>query len=324
MRILGIMIGLGLVAGCSGMTTTDSNMDDGNVSSRNFRTDSGNFGTPNSSENGGSTVIRTDADFENARPLAPGEKFSTSQGAVRTTGGSAVTSVVDWGGLVNAFSELEGEVEFVISEDQEGARIITSESVIQVDEALMERSLFQGLIEEATDIDGTKTYILNNDEDTEYDYMIVAGWGRADMSNELQPNTPITFGVSGNPTTAETMPTGAATYRGESMGLASSAAGSGITTSDIEITTPDYNDITVRSSNTRIAVDGVNSAADLDYTATGTVSGNGFSADGDGVNVTGDFFGPGAAEAGGTFSGTRTYRGEAATYGGAFGAKKAN
>lgn len=151
------------------------------------------------------------------------------------------------------------------------------------------------------------------------EYQTFGSWVRGGSSPRVG------VGSFGARTGAANMPTaGQARYRGESTGFFDGLAGDYATASRVEVTT-DFSDVRVVSTGTqRFSLDGSDgvgrSDPRLDFDATGTVSGDGFSADisnrmGTG-SVDGQFYGPNAEEVGGTFATT----GSGGTYIGAFGA----
>ncbi|WP_425093291.1 transferrin-binding protein-like solute binding protein [Tropicimonas sp. S265A] len=120
-----------------------------------------------------------------------------------------------------------------------------------------------------------------------------------------------------------------ATYNGFSIGTASVPGGTAyVTVSDLGVTT-DFDTMTITSTNTGgfdigPAAAGQTPLPELDFTGSGAVAGIGFSAPISGTTsaisgaADGQFFGPGAAEVGGTFSAT----GGGINYLGAFGARR--
>lgn len=131
-------------------------------------------------------------------------------------------------------------------------------------------------------------------------------------------------GSFGARTGASNMPTGTtASYTGVSVGILDTDGADYGTDSFVDVST-DFNNVIVVSYDTEIydLETGANLgfAGDLDFTATGTISGDRFTAlinemSGTGT-VTGQFYGPSAAEVGGTFEAA----GSGGTYFGAFGA----
>lgn len=113
----------------------------------------------------------------------------------------------------------------------------------------------------------------------------------------------------GNRTAAGSLPAGTAPYNGGSLGFAAEFDGDWyVTVSDIRITT-DFATASISSAGTEIVRASTMSAftaPGLDFTGSGPVSGTGFSAPVTGGlglsgDATGQFYGPGAEEVGGTF-----------------------
>lgn len=161
-------------------------------------------------------------------------------------------------------------------------------------------------------------------------YATFGGWAKTSNDTTTSSDT-IRFGAFGSPTPETSMPTGtSATYSGNSIGLATLDTGAGgaivgFTSSDITVTTPDFASVEVSSTNTSFSSLNENTLANpgiLNFEATGTVSGTGFSATPTSADqrgqVNGQFYGPNAEEVGGTFGLT----GDNIKYGGAFGAKQ--
>jgi len=170
--------------------------------------------------------------------------------------------------------------------------------------------------------DGDGTILVSTDisDAPGLEYTAFAGWTQSPgFDADPTPGQPVYFGVIGQP--AATLPGGSATYRGNSVGLVSNGTQTAITTSDVTVET-DFSSVTVTSSGTlaQIAEDGfgTETASDLDFTATGTVTGTGYAASGGAMQVDGTFYGPNAEETGGVFRGTPG----GANYGGAFGAAR--
>ncbi|QIE41153.1 transferrin-binding protein-like solute binding protein [Rhodobacteraceae bacterium SC52] len=163
------------------------------------------------------------------------------------------------------------------------------------------------------------------------EYAVYGGWAKtANAADGSTASDKIRFGSFGSATPAASMPSsGPATYTGKSIGIASVTSGSGaligFTSSDVTVATPDFNSVTIDSTNTTFSSLNANTLTNpdsLDFNATGTISGTGFTASptnaGRTGSVNGQFYGPSAEEVGGTFG----ISGSNVVYGGAFGAKK--
>lgn len=129
-------------------------------------------------------------------------------------------------------------------------------------------------------------------------------------------------GTFGNRTKTGSVP-GSATYNGTSLGILADSAGQPfVTVSAVNITT-NFSTATVTSTGTtKVNLNTANSssAANLDFSGSGLVSGNKFSASISGTGISGSaaglFYGPNGTETGGTFVGSGT----GGTYAGSFGA----
>lgn len=118
----------------------------------------------------------------------------------------------------------------------------------------------------------------------------------------------------GSRTARENMPGAgtAATYNGSGLGVAKLSDGKLYNTlSDVTVETTDFTTVSISSANTRkfdLETAVWSSESGLDYTGTGSVSGNGFVANISGTDTSGTangkFYGPRAEEVGGTFRAT--------------------
>lgn len=132
-------------------------------------------------------------------------------------------------------------------------------------------------------------------------------------------------GAFGVETPSSGLPTGAASYSGESVGLFVDTSGNTyLTGSDIAVTTSDFSTFSINSTNTQRAnLTGGSAVFDnnLDFSANATLSGSSlagiFSGSGVGGNIDAQVFGPNGEEIGGNFTGTGT----SGDYLGAFGSR---
>ena len=157
--------------------------------------------------------------------------------------------------------------------------------------------------------DGTALYI--DPIKRGFEYQTFGIWSKTESG------TTASWGAAsfGRRTAAANMPSGgAATYEADALGLAVDGSRPYLTTSNIEITTANYADVDITSSNTyrtQITSDGSPQVPErdssLDFQGTGSVSGSGFS-----INIqdngsrrgeaVGSFYGPRAEEVGGTYN----------------------
>lgn len=176
--------------------------------------------------------------------------------------------------------------------------------------------------------DADTVAIFSDPTESEFDHSSFGTW--------LQSNNPssgtIGVGSYGAKTAQANMPvSGSASYSGYSVGFAERHNGDLLLTeSDITVSTPDFSTVNISSTNTYTTnVTGFSStrrATDMDFSGSGTISGSDFTANiATGTSVVdltgsadGSFYGPNAAEVGGTFelSNTRSRT----TYVGAYGA----
>ncbi len=169
--------------------------------------------------------------------------------------------------------------------------------------------------------------VLSNSDATNLDHTVYGAWMDFDGATSGRS----TAAVYGTKTSANDMPTsGSARYTGKSIGLARiSGRHYYATESDIELSTSDFENISISSSNTRgtnlSGARGTRTSSAFDFSGTGTIEGTSFSA-----NVTaedssyatgtvdGNFYGNDAAEVGGTFE----LPVQGGNYIGSFGAKR--
>ncbi len=140
----------------------------------------------------------------------------------------------------------------------------------------------------------------------------------------------VSVGSFGSRTAASNVPTsGTATYQGTSVGMVVTTDGRAVVAeSQIGMTTSDFSNINVASTNTYVReLDGGSAwrGQHLDFVGSGTIDGNEFSANINGVTtfsatstgtLNGAFYGDNAEEIGGTFE----MNGAIGNYTGAFGA----
>lgn len=186
--------------------------------------------------------------------------------------------------------------------------------------AIDERSRLNGRMLEEEDADGTFFIATDVNEDTEFEHTAFGLWTQFPGADaDPVPGQPIHAGVVGIP--VSTLPSGSATYSGNSVGVINTATDVAITVSDVTVNT-DFSSVTVASFGTlaQATTDGspVVPRGDLDFTATGSVTGTSYAATGGTMQVNGAFYGPNAEETGGVFQGTQGDQ----FYGGAFGAAR--
>lgn len=131
---------------------------------------------------------------------------------------------------------------------------------------------------------------------------------------------------------ADVPTSGAATYRGNSVGMVISPGGHDLVVeSEIQLSTTDFSDLTIASGNSTARHLGESTAwvdNDYNFAGTGNISGSSFSANLSGIgaksagasgSASGHFYGDDASEVGGTFD-----LNGGITYTGAFGAERKN
>ncbi len=180
-----------------------------------------------------------------------------------------------------------------------------------------------------TSADGETRAFLGNEIALDFDHQSYGLW----VSGSGTDSGRIGVGSFGHRTARSDMPgSGTATYRGNSIGVVATADHRDLLLeSDVQIETSDFSNVTIASGNTTARqLEGGNAwlANQYNFAGTGTISGNGFTADLVGTGAVtagatgqaqGNFYGDDASEVGGTFelNGSMTYLG-------AFGAERKN
>ncbi|MEM1065958.1 MAG: transferrin-binding protein-like solute binding protein [Pseudomonadota bacterium] len=157
----------------------------------------------------------------------------------------------------------------------------------------------------AVSADGRTVYI-SEDVAPAYEYQTYGTW----LTQAGTGAGAVGAGSFGAQTPVSSLP-GSASYSGSGLGFARDAAGQGFYTDFDVAATTDFSTITVTSSNTfaeNVTTEVISSVPTLDFTGSGPVTGNRFSAtiastDTSGT-ASGTFYGPNAEEFGGTFDTT--------------------
>lgn len=154
----------------------------------------------------------------------------------------------------------------------------------------------------AVSADGRTVYI-SEDVAPAYEYQTYGTW----LTEAGTGSGAVGAGSFGAQTPASSLP-GSASYSGSGLGFARDAAGQGFYTDFDVAATTDFSTITVTSSNTvaeNVTTAATSAVPTLDFSGSGSVTGNRFSATITSVETTGTasgtFYGPNAEEFGGTF-----------------------
>lgn len=177
-----------------------------------------------------------------------------------------------------------------------------------------------GRVLQEEDRDGTFFISTDVNDNTSFEFTAFGLWTQFPSADAHPvPGQQVHAGVVGVPAT--TLPSGSATYSGNSVGIVNTGTDVAITVSDVTVNT-DFSNVTVTSSGTLSEATNdcspVLSRPDLEFTATGAVNGAAYIASGGTMQVNGAFYGPNAEETGGVFQGTQGGH----IYGGAFGAAR--
>ncbi len=172
---------------------------------------------------------------------------------------------------------------------------------------------------------GQKRGWMGNADALDFDHQTFGMWA----SGVGTSNGSVSVGSFGDRTATADMPSsGSATYSGRSVGMVVTTDGRALVAeSQVGVTTSDFSSVSVASTNTYVRnLSGGNAwrGQHLDFAGTGTVDGNGFTANINGVipfsatssgTMDGSFYGDEAQEVGGTFE----MNGAIGNYTGAFG-----
>ncbi|WP_294227121.1 transferrin-binding protein-like solute binding protein [uncultured Shimia sp.] len=173
---------------------------------------------------------------------------------------------------------------------------------------------------------GQKRGWMGNADALDFDHQTFGMWATGVGTT----NGNVSVGSFGSRTAAADVPSsGSATYSGRSVGMVVTTDGRALVAeSQVGVSTSDFSNVSVASTNTYVRnLSGGNSwrGAHLDFAGTGTVDGNEFNANingvvafsaGDSGTMNGAFYGDNAEEVGGTFE----MNGAIGNYTGAFGA----
>lgn len=308
-RVFLVSVSVLALAGCLGGGSS-SDDDPPTVGPGNGSGDAGGGGN-GGGDTGGGTGIGADNQPFTVTGQAVTTKF-TGNGAGDVNGLGAFSGPVDL--TINGSADTTGDGPDTIDFVTENGTVTFNNTSRDYEETVL-----NGRVLDEGDTDGT---LLITTVDDDFEYTAFGIWTQFDGPDaDPAPGDRLDVGAVGEVT--ETLPGGSATYTGQSVGVESDGTDLRLTTSDISITT-DFSDITVVSSSTLAQstedIDNapVVSASNLDFTATGSVTGTGYAAAGGGMQVNGAFHGPNAEETGGVFHGTVG----GSNYGGAFGAKQ--
>ncbi|WP_433988621.1 hypothetical protein SuNHUV7_21520 (plasmid) [Pseudoseohaeicola sp. NH-UV-7] len=155
------------------------------------------------------------------------------------------------------------------------------------------------------------SWTKRNGDDTalfegQYEYQTFGVW----QTGRNSGSGTIGSGSYGAATSNNRVPTGSATYSGNSIGTTTDVSGKIVATTSTVTATTDFRDIDLLSTNTQAGIIGPTTPRpDLDFEGSGTVNGASFDMNignvaGSGLSgtATGKFYGPNAQEIGGTFS----------------------
>ncbi|MCH2068926.1 MAG: transferrin-binding protein-like solute binding protein [Shimia sp.] len=177
----------------------------------------------------------------------------------------------------------------------------------------------------ARNSNGKKRSWMGNADALDYDHQTFGMWATGVGTS----NGSVSVGSFGRRTASADVPTsGSATYSGRSVGMVVTTDGRALVSeSQVGVTTSDFSNVSVASTNTYVRnLSGGNAwrGQHLDFAGTGTISGNEFTANingvipfsaGDSGTLNGAFYGDNAEEVGGTFE----MNGAIGNYSGAFG-----
>lgn len=294
------------------------------------------------SDGGTTETAAPETDFSDPIVVSPGDSLPTDATMPVQLTGTAIESIFGGGNGFEAFGSPVDAILVTSTNTSGDASAGPDKLQLTANGETVEIDLRETVESSDVTFDGT-TFSITTDSGSfliqpfasytanTMEYSVFGGWAKtANAADGSTASDKIRFGSFGSETPAESMPSsGSATYTGKSIGLASVTSGElaliGFTSSDVTVTTPDFNSVTIDSTNTSFSSLDANSLSNpetLDFNATGTISGTGFTASptnaGRNGSVDGQFYGPSAEEVGGTFG----ISGSNIAYGGAFGAKQ--
>lgn len=217
----------------------------------------------------------------------------SSDGTVTITDGpdterDAVAGLSFEDGVISALAVRDSDADITLAEENGDGMIVTDGYIIAATE------------------DGDNVAIVADTDQLYYNYQSYGIW-QIGLNGDSGRAAAGSFGAE---TASDQMPdTGTASYYGESVGQVVTDGVDYATQSSVYVGT-DFEDVYVSSAGT-YAYDPINDTyvegrSDLDFEATGSIDGSGFSAEiadaGMAGDVAGQFYGPGAQEVGGTFS----------------------
>jgi hypothetical protein len=243
-------------------------------------------------------------------------------GAVSTDGSGNVTSTAlgsEGAGSIQIGANI-GEMETLTMTNGSGSTRFSTASGDEISDVM------DALVLTTRSADGRERGWMGNAVALDFDHQTFGMWATGVGTSDGS----VSVGSFGSRTEAGNVPTsGTATYQGTSVGMVVTTDGRAVVAeSQIGMTTSDFSNINVASTNTYVReLDGGSAwrGQHLDFVGSGTIDGNEFSANINGVTtfsatstgtLNGAFYGDNAEEIGGTFE----MNGAIGNYTGAFGA----
>lgn len=257
--------------------------------------------------------------------LAHGDTTLNGQvrtGSVSTDGGGLVTST-SLGSQQNGSIQIGtniGEMETLTMTNSNGATRFATADGDEISDGM------DALVLTSESANGRNRGWMGNAIALDFDHQTFGMWATGVGTSDGS----VSVGSFGSRTASANVPTsGTATYQGTTVGMAVTTDGRALVSeSQIGLTTSDFSNINVASTNTyvrNLSGGGSWRGQHLDFVGTGTIDGNEFSANINGVipfsatstgTLDGSFYGENAEEVGGTFQ----MNGAVGNYTGAFGA----
>ncbi len=253
--------------------------------------------------------------------LAHGETTLNGQtrtGALATDGGGLVTGS-SLGSQENGSIQIGtniGEMETLAMTNRSGTTRFATANGDEISDGM------DALVLTSESADGRDRGWMGNAIALDFDHQTFGMWANGVGTDSGS----VTVGSFGNRTAAASVPSsGSATYQGSTVGMVVTTDGRALVAeSQIGLTTSDFSNISVATTNMyvrELSGGGAWRRTNLDFAGTGTIDGNGFSANiaSSATNLgtlEGSFYGDNAEEVGGTFE----MQGNIGQYSGAFGA----
>lgn len=269
---------------------------------------SGSNGGSSNPVGGGGTLNNGNGGNEgssNPIVIGAGDAFPETDSPIQAEGIAVTATFSSVGGLSNLTAKQSSTLQASADTDGNGPDAVnftTNGQTIQITSADEGGDLvLGGRAEDFGDDNGALLLPVDDQE-----FVVFGGWAAVTGDDVPAPGDTVSLGAFGGPTPVVSRPS-SASYSGNSLGITDTGGDLRLTASDVSVTT-DFSNVTFTSENTIVEPVGddgnIQSASELDFTASGTVTNDGYTAAEGGMTVTGNFYGPNAEETGGVFTGS--------------------